>query len=138
MEALRLPAAVRADLRRWAEEAWPREACGLLVGRSAAAACEVARATLARNLRADEGGDRYEVDPADHLAAWEQAEAEGLEVLGAWHSHPDHEARPSTTDRAEAHEGLVYLIAEVRAGSAGALRAWRLEEGAFVEVPVEG
>jgi proteasome lid subunit RPN8/RPN11 len=138
MAALRIPGTVRADLRRWAREAWPREACGLLVGRPAAAARAVTRATLARNLRAHESGDRYEVDPADHLAAWRAAEAEGLEVIGAWHSHPEHAAEPSSTDRAEAHEGLVYLIVEERAGRVGELRAWRLEGGAFVEEALEG
>jgi proteasome lid subunit RPN8/RPN11 len=134
---LRLPAGVARKLCRWAQGAWPAEACGLLVGRAAQDAAEVVRATLARNLRAHERGDRYEVDPADHLRAWKAAEAEGLEVLGAWHSHPDQPAVPSATDRAEAFAGLAYLIVEVRAGGAGELRAWRLVEGAFVEQPLE-
>jgi len=134
---LRLPADVAEDLRRWAAQAWPAEACGLLVGRSSAGATEVARATLARNLRAGEQGDRYEVDPADHLAAWKSSEAEGLAVIGAWHSHPDHEPVPSATDRAEACERLSYLIAAVHAGRAGELRAWRLVDGVFQEEVVD-
>ena len=138
MAALRLATTVRVDLQRWAEEAWPREACGLLVGRQGASAGAVVRATLARNLRAHERGDRYEVDPVDHLTAWKAAQAEGLEVLGAWHSHPDHDAQPSATDRAESHAGLVYLILAVRAGRAGELRAWSLEDGAFFEVSIDG
>ena len=138
MAVLRLAAPVRVDLRRWAEAAWPAEACGLLVGTRARELDEVARATLARNLRAGERGDRYEVDPAHHLATWKAAEAVGLQVLGAWHSHPDHPAEPSAIDRAEAHAGLVYLIVELRGGRAGRLRAWRLVEDAFVELGLEG
>jgi proteasome lid subunit RPN8/RPN11 len=136
MADLRVPAAVEEDLRRWSVEAYPAEACGLLVGRQVAGGGEVTRATLARNLRAHERGDRYEVDPADHLAAWEVAEAEGLEVLGAWHSHPGHAAVPSATDRSDAHAGLVYVIVEVRAGRSGELRAWRLQGDAFAELPL--
>jgi proteasome lid subunit RPN8/RPN11 len=121
-----LPLPVRTEVRGWARAAYPREGCGLLLGRASAGACRVVRATLTRNARAEERGDRYEVDPADHLAAWKSAEAEGLEVVGAWHSHPDHEAIPSATDLAEAHEGLSYLIVAITKQGAGELRAWRL------------
>jgi proteasome lid subunit RPN8/RPN11 len=77
------------------------------------------------------------VDPADHLAAWKAAEAEGLDVVGAWHSHPDQPAVPSATDRAEASAGLSYLIVAVSASGAGELRSWRLVDDAFEEEPLE-
>jgi proteasome lid subunit RPN8/RPN11 len=86
---MELPPPVRAEVRGWARAAYPSEGCGLLLGRASAGACRVVRATLARNVRAAERGDRYEIDPADHLAAWKAAEAEGLDIVGAWHSHPD-------------------------------------------------
>jgi len=134
---LRLPACVAADLRHWSAEGYPVEACGLLVGRRHAGHVEVVRAVQARNLRAGERGDRYEVDPAEHLAAWKAAEAEGLEVVGAWHSHPDQPAIPSATDHTEASAGLSYLIVAVSASGAGELRSWRLVDGAFEEEPLE-
>lgn len=130
---LHLPARVEDELRRWAARAFPVEACGLLIGRADARATRIERATLARNLRAPARADRFEIDPADHLAAWKAAEREGLEVVGAWHSHPDQPAVPSATDRDEAWEGLEHLIVAVRAGRATDVRAWRLVAGAFVE-----
>jgi proteasome lid subunit RPN8/RPN11 len=123
---MELPEEVRAAVRAWARAAYPAEGCGLLIGTKSAGGCRVVRATSARNARAGERGDRYEVDPADHLAGWKAAEADGLEVVGAWHSHPDHAAIPSATDLAEAHEGLSYLIVAVSEQGAGELRAWRL------------
>ena len=134
---LRLPASVVADLRRWAGQAYPAEGCGLLVGRRDERSREVVRATLAPNLRAAQGRDRYEVDPAHHLAVWKAAEREGLEVVGAWHSHPDQGARPSDTDRREAWEGLAYVIVAVDARGALELRAWGLVDGALVEQDVQ-
>jgi proteasome lid subunit RPN8/RPN11 len=132
-----LPLPVRAEVQGWARAAYPREGCGLLLGRASTGASRVVRATLARNGRLEERGDRYEIDPADHLAARKAAEAEGLEVVGAWHSHPDHAPIPSATDLAEAHEGLSYLIVAVTQAGAGELRAWRLAASAserrFVE-----
>jgi proteasome lid subunit RPN8/RPN11 len=123
---LKLAPGIADELRGWAASAWPVEACGLLIGRAGPQATDIVRATLARNVRAQERADRYEIDPGDHLAAWKVAEAEGLEILGAWHSHPDHGAIPSATDLAEAHEGLSYLIVAVTEQGAGELRAWRL------------
>ena len=132
-----LPLPVRAEVRGWARAAYPREGCGLLLGAASAQSSRVVRATRAHNLRAAGRDDRYEIDPAHHLVAWKAAEAEGLEVVGAWHSHPDHAPIPSATDLAEAHEGLSYLIVAVTQAGAGELRAWRLAASAssrgFVE-----
>ena len=134
---LEVTEAVRSQLRSWARAAYPREGCGLLIGSRDAEGDRVVRATMARNVHASERGDRYEIDPADHLAAWKSADADGLDVVGAWHSHPDHAAVPSAKDLAEAHGGLSYLIVPVTRQGAGELRAWRLaappSERRFVE-----
>jgi proteasome lid subunit RPN8/RPN11 len=132
---LRVSPEVLRDLRDWAERGHPAEACGLLVGRRRADTCtEVVRAVRAENLAADRAGDRYEVDPGDHLAAEEAARSEGLSVVGVWHSHPDRPARPSVTDRASAWEGWSYVIVSLEGSHATAVRSWRLDAaGAFVE-----
>jgi proteasome lid subunit RPN8/RPN11 len=124
---LELPEDVRAALRSWGSAAYPREGCGLLIGKRGAGGERVDRATWARNVHASERPDRYEIDPAHHLAAWQAAEAEGLDVVGAWHSHPDQAAVPSETDLAEAQEGLSYVIVAVTHQGAGELRAWCLD-----------
>ena len=81
----------------------PRECCGLLIG----TAESVVRSVRARNL--EDGATRYSVDPADHFAAVRSARADGLEVVGAYHSHPSSAPVPSTTDIAEANSGADFL-----------------------------
>jgi proteasome lid subunit RPN8/RPN11 len=87
----------------------------------------------ARNLDTARARDRFDLDPADHLAAEELARAVGLEVVGVWHSHPDHPAVPSEADRAQAWRGWSYPIVSVTAGRARELRSWRLAGQGFVE-----
>jgi proteasome lid subunit RPN8/RPN11 len=131
-----LPADVRRELEGWIAGGYPDETCGLLVGRTTRGRTEVLRATRARNLNRERARDRYDLDPADFLAADLQARAEGLEIVGVWHSHPDHPAQPSETDRAAAWEGWSYVIVEVTSRGVAALRSWRLEGQPFVEEPV--
>ena len=113
----------------------PLEACGLLLGRRAEGRTEVVDLTEARNLAAP-AHDRFELDPADHLAAEELARARGLDVVGIWHSHPAHPAVPSEADRAHAWEAWLYLIVSVAGGEARELRAWRPVRAGFAEVGV--
>jgi proteasome lid subunit RPN8/RPN11 len=131
-----LPADVRSELEAWIAAGYPEETCGVLVGRTTLGRTEVTRATRAKNLNRERARDRYDLDPADFLAADLQARAEGLEIVGIWHSHPDHPAQPSETDRAAAWEGWSYVIVEVTARGVAALRSWRLEGQPFVEEPV--
>jgi proteasome lid subunit RPN8/RPN11 len=131
-----LPSQVRTAVETWTIEGYPDESCGLLVGSFALGRTETARATRARNLNRERARDRYDLDPADFLAADVAARTEGLEIVGVWHSHPDHPARPSETDRAAAWEGWSYVIVEVTSRGVAALRSWRLEGQSFVEEPV--
>src|SRR5213596_2878882 len=91
----------------------PNECCGLLVGRRGA----VERAVRARNLEA--GPTRYLIDPQDHFAAMKAARAEGLHVIGAYHSHPAGAAVPSPSDIAGASGGPDFLYVIVAPASAG-------------------
>jgi len=130
----------RRVLERRVRRGYPRETCGLLIGRRGPAAGHVAveRVVEARNLAGDRARERYELDPGDLVDADRVARAAGLEVVGVWHSHPDHPARPSEADRAGAWEGFAYLIASVRAGGVDELRSWRLAGGRFVEQRIAG
>lgn len=120
----------RAAIAAHAAAAWPREACGLLVGRALAdGAIEIVRAEAAANLAAD--ADAFELDPAARLALQRvlRAAGEGLAIVGHYHSHPDAPARPSARDRARAEEtGLIWLIA-------AATREGCADLGAFVAAP---
>jgi proteasome lid subunit RPN8/RPN11 len=126
---LSLHEAERRKLVAWAMEAYPYEACGLMLGRQVASGVEVSEVRRARNLDVTRARDRYELDPVDYLAAEQTAAAQGVELVGVWHTHPDHPARPSATDRALAWEGWSYLIAAVSAGQVTELRSWRLDGG---------
>lgn len=110
----------------------PDECCGLLIGTSDL----VKGAWPARNELASPA--RYRVDPRDYLAAARFARARGLDVVGAYHSHPRSPAVPSPTDVAEsAGDRFLYLIAgNVQATGTRDLRAYLYGDGNFREVRV--
>ena len=126
--AFHVPAAVIEAVLAHAAETTPCEACGLVIG----AGDMVARAVRARNLAPAE--TRYEIAPEDHFAAMRAARADGLDVIGAYHSHPATAAVPSPTDRAAAFAGFVFVIAATV--PAPHLRAWELVDGNFAERPL--
>jgi proteasome lid subunit RPN8/RPN11 len=101
----------------------PLECCGLLLGTPE----RVDVATAARNLRASP--TRFEIDPADHFVAIRRARELGLEVVGAYHSHPASAAVPSPRDLAEAsYPDFLYLIAGLPEAE---VKAYRLAGGNF-------
>lgn len=135
--ALRLPQELRGRLAEWVCAGYPHETCGLLIGRAEEGATAVEDLVQARNLNRERPGDRYELDPDTFAAADYRARQRGLEIVGIWHSHPDHPAVPSHTDRAGAWGGWSYLIASVgRRGLIG-LRSWRLHGEEFAEEVIE-
>lgn len=124
---LRLRAADAETIRAAARAGWPHETCGLLVGEGEA----VRRVVPADNV-AERAHDRFEIDPRARLALMKSLRGTPERVIGHWHSHPDHPARPSATDLAQAHEpGLVWLICAVDRTGGTDLTAWRVAgEGA--------
>lgn len=133
---LRLPSEVRAELETRAGTGYPDETCGLLLGLNEGSCCSVLSQYPARNLNHERAKDRFELDPLDFLAAEEAAVTGGIQVVGVWHSHPDHPARPSETDRQWAWPGWSYLILSVTAGGVVDLRSWRLSGREFHEEEV--
>ena len=91
-----LPLELRAEVVRQSEAGYPRETCGLLVGKVRAVTVEVIRVAVAGNLAS--GRDRFELDPADWLATHDEARRAAHEIVGVWHAHPDHPAEPSPAD----------------------------------------
>ncbi len=99
---------VAAVVQAAARAAAPREACGVLLGTRNANGGHVQVATLGRNLA--DADDAFELDPADYLAAEATACADGLAVVGFWHSHVASAAVPSARDLAAAWAGHLMLI----------------------------
>ena len=127
LASVRLAAAAGAAIRRLGEAAYPHEGCGVLIGAYAGDAAVVEEATSGRNLWSERLGDRYDLDPADIQAADRTARSRGLDVVGFWHSHPDHPARPSQFDSDRAWVDYAYLIVNTVAGGSGELNAFGLE-----------
>ncbi len=121
---MRLATSAHASIRRLAEAAYPHEGCGVLIGAYEGDAVVVREATSARNLWTQRLADRYDMDPADIQAADRSARARGLDVVGFWHSHPDHPARPSQLDSERSWADYAYLIVNTVAGGSGDLNAF--------------
>ncbi len=134
---LRFATGAEARLRGLAEAAYPHEGCGVLIGRPGEETV-VETVTSGRNLVIERSRDRYELDPRDIVVAERLARDSGLEVLGFWHTHPDHPARPSQFDTDHAWTDYVYIICSVTGGSCDLVRAWALREqgGPFEPVDV--
>ena len=125
---LRLGAEAWASVRRHAEAGYPREVCGLLIGHSGNVA-EAAEAHPCANVNKERAEDRYLMDPLEQLRLEKDARARGLDVLGYYHSHPDHPAQASATDNQLSWEGVYYLIVAVRDGKVADQRAWWRDPG---------
>jgi proteasome lid subunit RPN8/RPN11 len=120
-------AGVAVELRRLASAAYPSEGCGVLIG-AAGDVLSVRSVTAGANL-ASRGRDRFELDPLAIVRAERWAREAGQEVLGFWHSHPDHPAVPSRLDTERAWQEYLYVIVSSSADGTGAVRAWRLLPG---------
>lgn len=111
-----------------AATSYPDECCGVLIGRALEDTIVVERLLSVGNEREESRHNRYLISPETVLAAHKEARALGLDVVGYYHSHPDHPARPSEFDREHAWPGVSYLIVSVEKGSVADARSWRLAD----------
>jgi proteasome lid subunit RPN8/RPN11 len=117
------------DLRRHGEERYPHECCGILLGRIDFEHDErvVTKLIRADNARTDSPQNRYGIDPRELISAQKLARERGEDIVGFYHSHPDHPAQWSPTDLAEAHWlGCSYVITSVMQGNAEATNSFIL------------
>lgn len=122
MTTLILTGVLREQIAREARVAFPRECCGLIEGN----ALRIATLHPARNISKDD--DRFEIDPADHFRSLRAARANGRNIIGCYHSHPNGRAEPSVRD-GDGEDGFLWVIAAV-SGEAVRLTAFqRIGEG---------
>jgi proteasome lid subunit RPN8/RPN11 len=115
------------SIQRHGEETYPHECCGVLLGRFEDDARVVMRAARCGNTRTDSAHDRYHIDPKELIQIQREGRERGEEILGFYHSHPDHPARWSVTDLAEAHWiGCSYVITSVEKGKAAITNSFEL------------
>ncbi|HUC55482.1 MAG TPA: M67 family metallopeptidase [Candidatus Cybelea sp.] len=128
-------------IRSHGAETYPHECCGALLGRDSNAILEGDRREDALsasreilglfplvNRRDDSPRNRFSVTAEDVLTAEKAAREQGLEVVGWYHSHPDHPARPSEYDRDHAWPWYSYIIVSVQNGAPQDMTSWRLND----------
>jgi proteasome lid subunit RPN8/RPN11 len=123
---LRLSASLVDEIRREGERAYPAECCGVLAGRPGEVK-EVVRLVPVTNRRTDDP-HRYLIAPDDLRRIEAELHASGLEVLGCYHSHPDHPAAPSVFDADQAWPWYSYIIVRVDRARAAELTSWVLDD----------
>ncbi len=120
------------EIYKHATSSYPNECCGLLVGRSEAWRAgdkrTVVKVYASENTIKGRPEDRYEISSADINRIDKEARGEGLDIIGFYHSHPDHPDRPSEFDRERAQPGYSYLIISVTGRGKIAVKSWTFNE----------
>ncbi len=117
-----------ASLRQHGEESYPHECCGVLLGRFEDDGSKaVSRIARCGNTREDSPHNRYNIDPRELIRIQREGRERGEDIVGFYHSHPDHPAQWSSTDLAEAHWfGCSYVITSVDKGKAAITNSFEL------------
>ncbi len=124
---MKLPESVYNALRAHGEETYPHECCGVLLGHASPEGNRVEAAVRAGNTRTDSAHNRYHIAPQELIRIQREARKDGWDIVGFYHSHPDHPAQWSPTDFAEAHWlGCSYVITAVEGGRAAQTNAFLL------------
>jgi len=114
-------------LRQHGEETYPHECCGVLLGQIREDERVVISIARAGNTRTDSAHNRYNIDPRELVRIQREGRERGEDIVGFYHSHPDHPARWSPTDLAEAHWfGCSYVITSVEKGKAAITNSFEL------------
>jgi len=125
-------------IKAQAEQAYPQECCGLLVGRlNASGFLSITRVVASANTSNANTADSFEVDPKVRFDVMRDVEHSEDDIIGHYHSHPDHPAKPSQTDINMAFEPeFIWLITSVNTGQAADITAWRLDQSTRTCTPL--
>ncbi len=111
-----------------AKETYPEECSGVMVGMDAGSMKVVVDVWRAENTHEDERSRRFLIDPKEYIAFEKRADEKDMDILGVYHSHPDHPAEPSEYDRNHAWPGWSYIIASVSRDEVKDMRSWLLKD----------
>jgi proteasome lid subunit RPN8/RPN11 len=132
----------RDEIARHAERDYPYECCGLLLGRFEAPGLKsISEIYAISNAREEQAKrNRFLIRPEELLQGEQYTAERGLDVIGFYHSHPDHPAVPSQYDLEHAWPVYSYIVVSVMAGAAGDLRSWEMESdrSTFTEEEILG
>jgi proteasome lid subunit RPN8/RPN11 len=138
MSAIRLSLSVVARIREHAAATYPDECCGALIGSDTGDLIDVVDMKPLPNVTDEGPRRRFRVSAEDYRLSEVYASQAGADLLGFYHSHPDHPAQPSQYDLDHAWPNFSYVIVSVAGGRPTDLRSWRLkaDRSAFVEETV--
>jgi proteasome lid subunit RPN8/RPN11 len=127
---LEIPNSLLDDIRQHGARAYPNECCGALLGMASDDGAKQVCALLPLDNRreAEAARTRFLITAEDVLWAMQQARALGLDIIGYYHSHPDHPARPSEFDKEHAWPGYSYIIVSVAHGEPQEATSWVLAD----------
>jgi proteasome lid subunit RPN8/RPN11 len=123
-ESLKLTTGIADAIRRHGQETYPHECCGALIGSEAV----VEHITPLPNTTEEGARRRFLIRPADYTLVETEAKRLNQELLGFYHSHPDHPARPSQYDLDHAFPFFWYIIVSVQNGQPEKMTVWRLAD----------
>jgi len=126
------------QIHQHGERAYPDEGAGFLLGADEESRIVREIFPLPNMREAGERYHRYMIDPRDYMKAEVAAQQRSMDVIGVFHSHPDHPDRPSEYDREWAQPQFSYLITRIESGKATGSKSWRLanDRTQFVEEEV--
>lgn len=140
---IKIAASVLRQIYDHAEKSYPNECCGVMIGASGADKSHTVHTfRQCRNNNKERAADRYDMDPLDFMRAEREFENSPWEIIGIYHSHPDHPSRASQTDTDRAVEIMAYawsyLIVSVQNGKVASAQSWVLNESEnkFYEEPL--
>ena len=124
---------VLKGIRVQLEAAYPNEACGFLLGTDNQRIRHITSRIEVENKSTENLRRRFVIDPLDYMKAEHFAEKDGLQLLGIYHSHPDHPAIPSEHDLEYAQPYFSYFIHSIENGKLVNTHSYRLVQGKFIE-----
>lgn len=122
------------------EATYPEECCGFLLGHASPEGNIITALCQVENAQGEQRERRFLMGPDDYRRADQAARQQQVDVVGTYHSHPDHPAKPSATDLAHAtFPGFTYVIVSIQNSKAATLTAWSLapDRSRFVAEPID-
>lgn len=122
------------EIKNQAKEGYPFEICGFLIGKMDynTNTREVYEVVQVENQNKERANDRFNISPKDYIKVENYADSKGYQIVGIYHSHPDHPDRPSQTDLQFALPDLSYIIVSVKKGNPISYKSWYLEGDKFI------
>jgi len=128
MKMVEISAELFDKIKKHGEKTYNEECCGAILGETSNGSYKVVELLEFNNERGENRERRYLISPKEYMRSEKSAVEKGLELLGFYHSHPDHPAAPSQFDTEHALPWFVYMIVSIQKGQAEKLTSWKLIE----------